>query len=583
MKNPIVIISLCLAVILALNSCDDFLEKAPGVDVTEDTIFADVANMETFLFGTYAVCLHTGLPMWRNHGYGNQWNHVMQHGKTDEGKGNQGWYWTIFWNNASLNTQANFVGNYIDGRVDERWRGIRRVGIILERIDGVPGLSEAERNAIRGEARFLRAINYFEMLKRYGGVPIVDERLTFQGSVDDLKRPREPFADVVEFIVEDLDYGIEHLPVTYPTSALGRITKAAAAALKAKTLLHAASPLYNATAPIVDYEFPELLCYTNVDPQRWTRAANAAQQAITLAEQAGIQLLNTGNPEDDVYQVWARNDNVEIILAEKSMRAADSWGGSSPYVGLAPAFARGWGGTNVTFNFLRLYEKMDGTPQTWDMEGGDDLLEKYAELDPRFRATVAYQGSDWNAEFQNLNFDPAGGGGTNARPNDLTGMWVRKHVPREWSGNLETNAVRNFTLSRLADVYLMFAEAKNEADGPTGDAYEYVNRVRNRAGLPDLPAGLSQGEFRARVQNERAVELAFEDERFWDLKRWKKVQEEGYMFGDMWGLRVKRLSATQASYEPYVFETRSFPLHYTYFPYQNTEVFKGYLEQNPGW
>jgi hypothetical protein len=136
---------------------------------------------------------------------------------------------------------------------------------------------------------------------------------------------------------------------------------------------------------------------------------------------------------------------------------------------------------------------------------------------------------------------------------------------------------------------LSYAEALNEANpGPTPEAYDAVNRVRNRSGMPNLPAGLSQAQFRDRVRNERDIELAFEDLRFNDIRRWMIAEQNGVMQGDFMGLEITRLNTatpfpTAFSYKPYVFEPRVWERKQYLFPFDNNEVLKGNLKQNPGW
>jgi hypothetical protein len=138
-------------------------------------------------------------------------------------------------------------------------------------------------------------------------------------------------------------------------------------------------------------------------------------------------------------------------------------------------------------------------------------------------------------------------------------------------------------LYRLNEFYLNYAEALNEFNGPTAEAYAAVNAIRTRSGMPDLPEGLSKDQFRTRVRNERDVELAFEDHRFWDIRRWLIAEEEGVMKGAMYGLRITKVNATTFSWVPYVFENRSFNKNMYLHPYDLAEVLKGNLVQNPGW
>ncbi|UFH58001.1 RagB/SusD family nutrient uptake outer membrane protein [Spirosoma sp. KNUC1025] len=162
------------------------------------------------------------------------------------------------------------------------------------------------------------------------------------------------------------------------------------------------------------------------------------------------------------------------------------------------------------------------------------------------------------------------------------GAWLKKLLPDALSAS--AGAVPNGIVFRLAEAYLNYAEALNEAQGPVPAAYEAVNTIRARSGMPKLPAGLTKEQFRDRVRNERDIELAFEDHRLYDIRRWKIAENDGVMQGSFYGLKITKITgSTDFKYEPYVFETRTFLTRMYLHPFLNTEVFKGYLVQNPGY
>src|SRR5690606_3445621 len=168
----------------------------------------------------------------------------------------------------------------------------------------------------------------------------------------------------------------------------------------------------------------------------------------------------------------------------------------------------------------------------------------------------------------------------------LGSHWMRKLIPRTLIFSGANAPVMNWIVFRLAEMYLNYAEAVNEANnGPTEEAYLAVDAIRARSGLPALPRGLSQDEFRERVRRERAVELAFEDHRFWDIRRWKIADEEGVMKGKFYGLSITPLKdgTGEFRYVPYVFEERIWNDKMYLHPFYIEEMYKGYLVQNPGW
>ncbi|MEC3879152.1 RagB/SusD family nutrient uptake outer membrane protein [Parapedobacter sp. 10938] len=561
------------------NNLTDFLDKPPGVDVNEDTIFSSQTQVETFIAGLYREGVHSMLSI--NEGTGGP-TAITGHsgsdrfsfvGITDEGELSVTWGESRHWNSGSI-TATNIT--YTDLRQYLRWAVIRRANILLERIAAVPGVDQTYIDQVTGEALAIRAMNYYEMLKRYGGVPIIERRLTTQ---DLLENPtvRNTVEEVVNFIVADCDRAAQLLPDTYPSNMIGRVTKGVALMVKAKTLLHAASPIFNTATPYLPFgENTKLICYGNEDPARWQLAADAAKAVIDWAPTAGKHLITDQGADKNYKYMWEVHDNPEIILANK--RKGSTARSTYPWIGILPPRIYSGYGMSVSFTFVRKYEKRDGTPQTWDMNGGDDLMEKYAELDPRFGQTVAYNGARWNNDIPVVHLYQGHEHATDC----YGGHWQRKFVPDALTAS--TPAIPHNYVYRLADAYLIYAEALNEAQGPVPAAHAAVNTIRSRSGMPNLPAGLDKEAFRDRVRNERAVELAFEDNRFWDLTRWLTAHEEGVMDGNMWGLRIHATDDPNTfRYEPYVFEERVFHRFMYLHGFHRNEVDKGLLIQNPGW
>jgi hypothetical protein len=571
MKNIFWAIISFLVIIVVTSSCEDFLEKAPGIDVTEDTIFSSRVQAETFLTSIYEYGIHSNLPYGGLNAKANN-NYSLTGAAADESETCANWIESQKWNTASVSPD-----NTDDTRWSNRWIAIRKISVFLDRIEDVPDLDPTYLEQLKGEAKFIRALNYFEMFKRYGGVPVIDHRIQL---TDDLKIPRGTLEEVVNFIVEDCDEAIAGLPSAYPANLRGRVTKGAALALKSRTLLYAASPQFNTGSPYLDFGTNNnLICYGNSDLKRWQDAADAAEAAINWAPGAGCYLITDQGVTKNYKYAWEVYDNAEIILAEKSQSAKGSWG--RPWNVICPPSlypgATGQNGTTPTFNFVQKYEKIDGTPQTWNPNGGSDLQARMAELDPRFHQTIAYNMSFWNVDFPQVQIYQ-GGRDVNTC---YGGFWLHKHYP-EAIVQSHREYIPNSTLFALAEVYLNYAEALNEAQGPVPAAYEAVNTIRRRSGMPDLPSGLSQSQFRERVRNERAIELAFDDSRFWDIRRWLIAGEVAN--GPMYGIKIYRITgSSEFRYEPYVFETRTWVPKMYLHPFGTTEINKGYLVQNPGY
>lgn len=608
-KFQIILIG-CLGSVLffSCKKVSDFLDKPPGVDIDENVIFSAKLQTEIYMATLYQFGTHAPFPLRAaDAGFsgfpttGGAFNGNMNTatiGITDEGEQSESFAVVQDWNNASV-TPLNIISRE-DQRYVLRWMAIRVANIILERADEIPDADQAYKDIIKGEALFIRALNNFETFKRYGGFPIVSKRIV---TLDESKIPRSSVADCVDAIVKDCDDAIAKLPQTQPSNFTGRAHKGAALALKARTLLYAASPLFNTATPYLSAGSPEdnkLICYGNADNNRWKLAADAEKAVLDWAASNGFALIDVpanripvfapGGIVNGNYRTsWQQPDNQETILSCKLFGGPKSngawpWQFFLPRNNYVPNAGGNWTPPSPTFNFVRKYEKRDGTPQTWDLvNGGNDLLEKFDQLDPRFAQTICYTGARLHVNVTRM---PIYEGTTSNKSTAKGGFWMLKWIPDA----IPTAAqIVNAPIFRMNEVLLSYAEALNEfSSAPAIEAYAAVNAVRNRSGMPDLPAGLTKDEFRIRVHNERDIEMAFEDYRLWDIRRWMIAEQDGVMQGNMLGLEVTRLNSTLPfptafSYKPFVFETRTFNKNMYLHPFDNNEVLKGNLKQNPGW
>ncbi len=567
MKNLIIICSLII-IYAMFTSCEKmfgtFLEKAPGIDVTQDTIFSNKTQIETYVASAYYWGMHTDMAIWDERDKSDS----PISGACEETETVAPWFWV----HRTWNTGGMSSTNQADMRWLARWKGIRIFNILLERMDKAP-VDEAYKTQIKAEAKFLRAMNYFEMFKHYGGVPIVDH--SFQ-LTDDLLTPRSTLQVTLDFILKDCNDAIASLPAIYPAIQRGRATKAAAHALKSKALLFAASPQFNTATPVLELTgHNDLICFGKYDPNRWQIAADAAKAAIDAAPASGNALITNQGVTKNWKYIWEIMDNSEIILAEKSQ-------GTRGFQYFLPAsIYSGMQGNTVTYNFVKYYEKTDGTPQTWNDLGGNDLNLKYSQLDPRFAQAIKVNGSQWNAYYGVIATTtvPAG--------RDLSGCfggaWCKKPIPDAFTNT--SNQYCNWPVFKVNELYLNYAEALNEAQGPVQAAYDAVNTIRVRSGMPNFPTGLSKEQFRTKLRNERAIELAFDAHRIFDERRWLISDTEGLMKGDMWGIKIYAIpgNPSEFQYVPYVFSQRTFLTRMYLHPFMQTEVNKGYVIQNPGY
>lgn len=570
---------ICSIVILViLSSCEemfgDFLDKAPSVDVTEDTIFSSKKEVDTFISGMYEWGITNDLAFLG----GSNPSNCITAAATDEGESQATWFWPNNLNKGNVTTNNSY-----DNQQSARWIAIRKANILLERIGEVP-TDQSYIDQVKGEALVIRALNYFDMLRFYGGVPIVDHRFAIG---EEYKIPRSTLKETVDFIVKDCSDAALLLPDFYPTNLFGRITKGAALILKAKTLLFAASPQFNTGAPYLDLAgHNDLICYGNSDNNRWQIAADAAKAVLDWAPSGNINLVTSEGVNMNYRAVWEKPGNSELILTYNFNGLKHR--SQPPFQFLNPTSLYGTWGVTVPLNFIKFYRKADGTPQTWDSNGGNDLNEKYAEMEPRFHQTFTENLDYWNAQFPIMEYwqaDVANGikAGRDAT-NNPCGIFMHKLIP--YALTITNQVIPYWTVFRLGEAYLYYAEALNESQGPVPAAYAAINKIRNRAGLPDLSPGLSKEQFREEVRLEETIEMAYDDHRFWNLRRWLIADTEGVMKGNMYGIKIYKIPGTTPQkfrYEPYVFEVRSFNKNFYLHPFLQSEVNKGYLIQNPGW
>jgi hypothetical protein len=459
--------------------------------------------------------------------------------------------------------------------VDDQWAtfyaGIRAANLYLEEGTGRT-FDELKWNAdykelmvqyalYPYEARFLRAFFYFELIRRYGDVPLIIKVLTEEEAN---KVTRTPFADVVQFIVSECDAIIPNLPRSFtsiPGAETGRATRGAAMALKARTLLYAASPLFNPTN----------------DKTKWIAAATASKALIDSATVLNYAL-------DASYANVVNSLTTKELIFERRQAAANSFEAANFPIG----YEGGNTGTCPTQNLVDAYEMQAKGLGINEPGSGYDPAKPYSGRDPRLALTILYDGATWKGvpvEIWN--------GGKNAPPiryATKTGYYLKKYLIEavSLSPTSPSTRIHTWVLFRYGEVLLNYAEAMNEAYGPeiTGSgnlstsALAAVNLVRTRVKMPAFPAGLSQNAFRTKLMNERRIELAFEDHRFWDIRRWKI----GGSTTVIQGMDIEKDSQGQMKYTGKIVENRIWNDRMYLYPVSQNELFINQsLTQNPGW
>ena len=414
------------------------------------------------------------------------------------------------------------------------------------------------------ELRFLRAYFYFELFKTYGDVPLVTTTLT-NGQANNVKRT--PASEIVKFIVEECDAIAPYLPVSYETevgSEVGRATRVAVAALKARTLLYAASPLHN----------PD----NNKD--KWIAAANACKYILDNAETWGLKLSAYGS-------LWGHDAffNKELIFG-LGRGESNSFEMANYPVGVE----NGSSGNCPTQSLVDQYEYQDnGETFAQRHPGNIDLTEidPYEGLDPRFALTVVKNGDEWPSNGAQKKIIETFVGGFNAAPKygaTPTSYYLKKFVDGSCVTTADNQTSRRHTwiIFRLAEFYLDYAEAVFNATGSANDptfgmtANDAINVLRNRADI-QMPKFTEDGaEWVTRYERERMVELAFENHRFWDVRRWKKGAE--YFKTIQTATINSSLMLTRSTI------TRQWNDKFNFYPIPQSELIKNpNLTQNPGW
>lgn len=542
------------AFVIALMSsaCSDFLNTSLDRNQTGETITTDRNSIWYFGNAFYS-------PI--GYGYRMIDDNIFATA-SDEAEQTSASSTVIYFNKGMLNESVNPLfycyQNY--------YEGIRAANFFLEYVADGKGeeLLAQNRNLItdatnykkdleslawfKAEAHIARAYYYSELIKMYGGVPIIES------SKDEGKMvERSSYEDVVEYIVKEIDDHKGNLAVNWKdyTDREGRFTLGAALAIKARVLLYAASPLHN----------------ENNDVKKWERAAAAVNELISntelsysLASDYGSYFVG-GNPlssSETIYAVrsWSSND-----MEVRNYPIATQGGNS----GAAP-----------THNLVSAYEYV-GTP---------DPTDPYANRDPRLAASVVTNGSTWNGRIIDQS---AGGSDDMAKANaSKTGYYLKKFLTDNLNLTQGATAQHNWVAFRWGEVLLNYAEAMNEAYGPDAvpagfsmSAREALQMVRDRAStnLPKVTATDTES-FRMAVKHERRIELAFEDHRYWDLLRWKDAMD--VLNSPVLGVKVSKKD-NKWKYEVAEVATRTFYERNYYLPFLRSEIenSNNTLKQNP--
>jgi len=580
--KKIIILSSLIALItsVTLTSCEDafgdFLNKQPSNELTEDQVFNDWNLLVQFHYDTYNFLRHGA----------NRVNGSWLDAATDLA------HTSVYY--GGTRTTFN-IGNYygwggmseLASTWEHYYRAIRKCNMTITRIESVPkepSLSdtqyEQDKLNYTSEARFLRAFFYWELFLRYGAIPIVKEVLDPNGDL--LKYTDRPTVKqyVVDFILKELEeceLGLMNYDDAWTSSRAGRIGQPIARALYSRIMLYMASPRYSIASGI-----------------SWQAAADAAKSFIDDYGANFTLFTGADGYTNALLRTAYQGNNKEVIF----YRNDGTVGWNAIYID-TPVGEGGYGGNCPTQNLVDMYDMANGlSPFTeYDATGApvypvgattintasdynDDNM--WEGRDPRLDATVLYNGVAWGNGTINVvsgqRDNPIGN--TNATP---TGYYMRKYIPESILGAEHSqSAYRLWTIIRYAEILLNYAEAMNEANGPCMEVYDMLDRIRQRAGVSGTVADRSDltssiVNMRHFIRKERTVELAFEEHRPWDVRRWNVAKDA--LERSVYGVEVK----DDGTITRKVTQERVFGEKMYLYPIPEGEVWKTNIENNPGW
>ena len=587
------LIAVCSVISVFAVSCkQDFLNTKPLDKISSEATWGDGALAEAFIYNVYSFL-----------GYGGFEEQALA-AYTDE----------AMFTHAGRNIQTFTEGSETPSNVgwisdtygwDRMYLAIRQANIAIDRLPTATFTDTDKRDRLLGEAYFLRAYYYQQLVRFYGGVPLIEKPY---GLNEDYTLARSSYADCISFIVSDLDKSSQLLDGKPSTP--GRTTRLAAMALKSRVLLYAASDLHDGptatanSATLASYANLDLIAYTSGDrASRWS-AAKAAAKAV-LDEGSGYK-LDLSAP---VSAVEGTNNYVSIAMGGQSAigdpsaavelifqrthtalyTQEDGWplGGIHYGINNGPNGYHNWAGNTPIQQLVDDYEMMDGSKFDWN--NPEQAAHPYTNRDPRFDATILHDGSPWKPrpadvvgldpvnELQTGYYDDGKGG-------QLNGVDTRESPIENWNGSRTHYYTRKFIdanpaltdntssaqvipwpFIRYTEIVLNYVETCI-ATGAEAEAKAWLNKIRFRAGMPAITE--SGEDLLKRYQNERRIELVYEEHRFHDARRWMIAEET--LGRGIKVIRVEaKLKAGKSALEPYRHDETVYD--YTYTVASNTD------------
>lgn len=512
-------------------SCDtDFLNVKPEDRFNETAVWQDPGLVEAFVNEMYR-----GL----NHGL----RELMLGSLVDESQFIHNYGSTQI---VQSNLTSGDIGSFDRGDFEEfNWpvlyARIRQINIFLENIDEVEFDDEEWKERLKGEVHFLNAYFYHNLVRLYGGVPLVTKAYDLQ---DEFMISRSSLQECIDYIVEEAELAASLLPAEYASGAgdIGRATKGAALALKARILLYAASDLYNDPSWATGYGNPELISTTGDRTAKWQAAKAAAKEVMDLGL---YSLQDTDDPVKDYTDLFLLKDSKEAIFSRYFIKNRGWEDGALPGLANGPNGYHNWGGNTPIQELVDDYEMTDGTKFDWN--NAAHASAPYENRDPRFEASILYDQALWRPRPSDVvSIDPVGKiiiRNVETAPGVWTpGVDTRDGPIEDWNGGYSGYYLRKFIdpavvheyaaaggnqeapwhFFRYGEILLNYAEACIEL-GEEDEAKIHLNMLRDRAGMPDITE--SGQALVDRYRNERRIELAFEQHRYFDIRRWMIAPE----------------------------------------------------------
>jgi starch-binding outer membrane protein, SusD/RagB family len=552
--------TITLLLVFLFSSCSDYLDTVPGDQYDDNAVWSSPSLIESFVYKIYL-----GIP------YPYQW--YMSASLVDEAVPiqNDGVTTRVLTSTMTPDDQGAFVSNWATCMENWWWKSvytnIRACNLFLSKIDAVEFTDNTKKQQLIGEVHFLRGYFYYLLMAQYGGVPLIDKVINIG---DDYNTPRNTFEETVNFIVDDLDAAVADDKLEEQTDKT-RATVGAAYALKSRVLLYAASDLYHSNASWAgSYDYPELIGYVSDNRETLYKAAKAAAEKVMTL---GYDLYKgNSDPAANFQELFLQMSSSEQIFITQYDKQnfpyyATDW---IAWVCGTPSYG-GFALNQVTANLADAFENADGTSFSFDAQKSSP----YAGRDPRFYASILYNGASWYVNSWGTTspsiIDITS---TDSNNGNTTGYYIRKFIsPSENDYYYGSRQPEPYIQIRYAEVLLNYAEACLGL-GDEASARSAMNKIRERAGMPDVPDSETGTALLARYRNERRVELAWEGHRFFDVRRWM-IASQAYVAAR--GVKVE-----SGSYKEFDFESRAWNNSHYLIPISRTEMQKNTaLIQNP--